>query len=790
MVVYLTAIVLRRHRRSTALLAVLVAVVVGTVLAATAGARRSATSFDRYLHDLQAPDAMAFGDPAVRSRLGDLAAVDAALDMDLAAVFPPEDDFFYPMVAEPTGTLLYDVLRMPVLHGRLPDPQAPLELVVGERTAERLGVGPGDALPMASLSPATAERVGQEGGDPQPDGPALTFSVVGVVRDPGDIGARKDDITLTFLSPAFRRAYPLDEVGTLSEGTFLKLRPGHRIDEVTDALEGEEVELDTSFTSTDGLRRQFNPTVHAIGTSLLVFAGVVAIAGLAAIAQTAARQQQTIGDDDRKLAALGIPRTTRWLRLVAAGGIAVAAGTVAGVAAAAAASPLFPVGLARRAEPDPGLHLDTVALGVGGAAALVVGLALVGGLAMWRVRRPPLATSRLRVSGLGRLAARSGAPTPVVSGLTLTSGTPGSPGRAAVGGVLLGVTGVLATVIFGASVARLREAPDLYGWGWDAVIEGADLSDLRDQPIDVQAILADDDVTAAGMVMTQLAVTIDGIPEFVTATRDVKGHLAPVVVRGRAPVGTAELALGGDTADRLGVEVGDVVEVALGGAAAPMRVAGIVALPVPEDGGSSASGAYLAADATDALGGEAACIDGDSCSRAVGLVLREGVPLPLIAERYTDDEHDIGVYLPQPPAEVERLAAVQDLPGYLAGFLALLAATAVSFAAASTVRRRRADLAVLRVLGMTGRQLRTTVSVLVLTLTAAGALAGSVLGLVVGRSVWRGVADSVSLPYAPDVPLAFAILTPLAAVLLAQAAATLSRWTAGRTPAALVLRTE
>jgi hypothetical protein len=467
-----------------------------------------------------------------------------------------------------------------------------------------------------------------------------------------------------------------------------------------------------------------------------------------------------------------------------------AAGTVLGVAAAAAASPLFPVGLARRAEPDPGLRLDGLVLGAGGAIALAVGLLVVCGLAGWRVRRSGLSIPRLRVSGLGRLAARSGAPTPIVSGLTLTSGTPGAPSRAAVGGVLLGVVGVLATAIFGTSVARLREAPDLYGWGWDAIIEGADLSDLGDRAIDPEQLLADDDLTSVGMVTTQLPVTLDGVPEFGTSTRDVKGHLAPVVVRGREPVGTNELAVGGDTADRIGALVGDRVEVSLGGQPASMTITGIVALPVPEDGGSSASGAYFTGATAEAMGFDDSCADGDSCSRAVGLVLRDGVAPATIAERYADPDRDIGVYLPEPPAEVERLTAVQDLPAYLAGFLALLAATAVSFAAASTVRRRRVDLAVLRVLGMTGRQLRTTVSVLVLALTAAGALAGTVLGLVVGRLVWRSVVDSMSLPYAPDVSLALAVLIPVAAVLLAQAAATLSRRSAGRTPAAVVLRTE
>jgi hypothetical protein len=790
MVAYLTAIELRRRWRSTVLLALLVATVVGIVVATTAGARRSSTSFDRYLDRLHAPDAIAFGDPAVRARLGDLDAVQEALEMELPAVLPEDaGDFFYPMVSAPSGRLPYDIMRMPVTQGRLPDPSAPLEVALSERTAARLGLGLGDELSMASFSPAVQDQF-DAGEDPALDGPRLALSVVGIVRDPGDIGARKDDITLTFLSPAFRDTYGPDAIGTLSAGTFLVLRPGRTLTEVTEALKGEEVELDTSFFTPDGLRRQLTPTVQAIGTALAIFAAVVALAGLAAVAQLVARLQQSIADDDRTLAALGCARTTRWARLVTSGTVAIAAGTALGVAAAAVASPLFPVGLARQAEPDPGFHLDAPALLGGGVAALVIGLGVVGGLALWRVRRSPLADSTLRVSALGRTAARSGAPTPVVSGLSFTSGTPGAPGRAAVGGVLLGVLGVVATVVFGASVARLQAAPHLYGWGWDAIIEGADLSDLGDEPFDTRELVADPDLTAVGTVITQLSVTIDGVPEFATATRDVKGHLRPVVVAGRAPVEADEIALGGDTADRVGAGLGDTLDVGLGDSTAPMAVTGIVALPVSQDGGSSASGAYFSGAAADQLGFDDLCEYGDSCSRAVGLVLDEGVAASTISERYQDPERDIAVYFPTPPPEVERLTAVQDLPTYLAGFLALLAAIGVSFAAATTVRRRRADLAVLRTLGMTARQLRTVISSLVLALTCGGALAGSVLGLVVGRQVWRAVAASVSLPFAPDLPLAAAVAVPALAVLLAQVTATLSRRAAGRTPAAIVLRTE
>ena len=151
---------------------------------------------------------------------------------------------------------------------------------------------------------------------------------------------------------------------------------------------------------------------------------------------------------------------------------------------------------------------------------------------------------------------------------------------------------------------------------------------------------------------------------------------------------------------------------------------------------------------------------------------------------------DLWVDLPAPPAEIDRLTAVEDLPRYMAIFMAALAAAAISFATTTTVRQRRRDLAVLRVLGMTARHIRSVVVVLVLALTGFGALLGGVLGVIVGRQVWRAVMGSVSLPFSPSLPVAAVVLVPIAVVVLAQLVASSSRRAAGRTPAAVVLRTE
>jgi hypothetical protein len=792
MVGYLTGIELRRHWRGTLLLALLVALVVGTVIASVAGAGRSRTAMQRYLEEVRPFDAAAFGDPDARAGLHDLEGVAAAPEMELlAASFEIDPEGFYPLVVVEDGVAPYDYARFPVVDGRLSAPDAPRELMLGERTAERLGLTVGDTATLVTYTGDTARAVFMDGdgrNQPPPDGPDIDMTVVGIVRDPGDIGARESDLTLTFLTPAFREEYDGDEVGIIADGTILFLEPGASAKAITEAVEGEDVEIDTTFSATS-VGAAVDPTMQAIATALYAFAGIVALAGLVAVAQSLARSQQAAGDDDHTLGALGVGRSARWARLAVPGVVAVVAGTAGGIALALAASPLFPVGLARRAEPDRGFDVDLPALVSGTAAALLLGGLLAVGLAARQVRRATVDASP-RLGIVSRFAADAGAPSPVVSGLSLVSGTPGAPGRAAVGGVLVGAVGIIAALTFGASIDRLRGDPELYGWGWDLTIEGADLSHLPTDSFDPSVLLDDDDVVAAGTFVNQIPVSLDGHPEFAMAVHDVKGHLSPVVVAGRAPLEPDEVALAGDTIEQLDVGVGDEITVVASDREEAMRVTGVVALPVPEDGGSSATGAWFSQHAAERFGFDGACGESDSCTRAIAVRLRDGADPATIGARYRDDEAEVDIALPSPPGEIERLNAVQGLPGLLAAFLALLAAMAVSFAVATTLRRRRIDLAILRTLGMTARQLRTAVSALVLGLTAGGAILGTVLGVVVGRQVWQAVVDSVSMPFSPSIPVTALVLVPMGAMVLGHLVATTARHRAAATPAAQILRAE
>ena len=129
---------------------------------------------------------------------------------------------------------------------------------------------------------------------------------------------------------------------------------------------------------------------------------------------------------------------------------------------AMAASPLFPIGVARHAEPSPGLHIDwaVVLLGVIVVTAVVV---LISFLAALRITRSTsvvvAAPRRRRRITAPELAARVGlAPTATI-GLSMAvepgSGRTAVPVRSAFFGAVVGVVGVTAVIVFASSLNHI-----------------------------------------------------------------------------------------------------------------------------------------------------------------------------------------------------------------------------------------------------------------------------------------------------------------------------------------------
>jgi ABC-type lipoprotein release transport system permease subunit len=106
------------------------------------------------------------------------------------------------------------------------------------------------------------------------------------------------------------------------------------------------------------------------------------------------------------------------------------------------------------------------------------------------------------------------------------------------------------------------------------------------------------------------------------------------------------------------------------------------------------------------------------------------------------------------------------------------------------VRRRRRDLAVLKTLGFTQRQLAATVAWQASVAAVIGIVAGVPLGIALGRWLWTLFARQIYAVPQPTVPAEAVILVTLGTLALANLVAALPGRSAARTPTALALRAE
>jgi ABC-type lipoprotein release transport system permease subunit len=144
----------------------------------------------------------------------------------------------------------------------------------------------------------------------------------------------------------------------------------------------------------------------------------------------------------------------------------------------------------------------------------------------------------------------------------------------------------------------------------------------------------------------------------------------------------------------------------------------------------------------------------------------------------------------QHPAEIVNYRTMGSTPAILASGLAAGAIVALGLTLAAPVRRRRRDLALLKTLGFTQRQLATTVAWQASVAAVIGLAVGVPLGIALGRWLWILFARQIYAVPRPTVPALSVILVAVGALLLANAVAALPGRSAARTRAALVLRTE
>jgi hypothetical protein len=358
----------------------------------------------------------------------------------------------------------------------------------------------------------------------------------------------------------------------------------------------------------------------------------------------------------------------------------------------------------------------------------------------------------------------------------------------------------IATVTFGASLNALVSHPALYGWNWSyelsagqgGVVPGAHITKLLDS----------DSHIAAWSSIDFSTLRVDGQPESVLA-QSARAAVAPPILAGHAVDANDQIVLGTVTLSQLHKRVGDVVTVGNGlSAARTLRIVGTATLPTIGTGGnqhpemgtgalvpnivlpSHSNDGYQLAGA--APGPDAVLVRLKSADGAAGLrSLRK-----IARATSTPADYGVSVLSVQRPAEIVNYRSMGTTPAILGGALAFGAVIALGLTLVASVRRRQRDLALLRTLGFTRRQLAVTIAWQASIAIGIGTILGVPLGIVVGRSLWDVFAHEISVVPAPSVPVTIVVLIALGAVVLGNLVAALPEHMAARTSTALLLRAE
>ena len=135
-------------------------------------------------------------------------------------------------------------------------------------------------------------------------------------------------------------------------------------------------------------------------------------------------------------------------------------------------------------------------------------------------------------------------------------------------------------------------------------------------------------------------------------------------------------------------------------------------------------------------------------------------------------------------------AQMGDQPLTLAVVLAAAMVLSVWATVQASTRRRRRDLAMMKALGMTRRQVRAIVLWQSSTILVIAAVVGLVLGWVVGRLVWSAFASSLGVVPITVLPLGLVLLGLLILVVAGDALTTLPAESWRAAPSASLLRSE
>ena len=428
----------RRRWLGTIAAALLVGIVGAVVLSTVAGARRSDSALHRFnVYSRSADIELTLAPPsaAQMAAFARTPGIAALATLRVYAVQPTNIPVQNLAIGAPiNGTMDNAVDRPRLISGRLENPGVADQIDIGESLAHLAHLRIGDTLDLESWTPAQITRIFSTGQFVKPAGPRPRLRIIGIVRRPLDLGERGGQGGVTVLPQAFNTVYG-KKIGTFA-GLALRIRTvtpadakavtasAQRIFAHVPNFQVQSLNIDTTGAG---------DAIHVLAIALLIFAVVTAIAGIAAIAIVLDRELSSSQPQQPTLLALGLSRRQRFAVSGTRALLAAAIGALIAVAGAVVLSPLFPFGIARRADPDPGVHADWITLGLGLVSILITVVA-IGVVAAVRARRARPVTPAPRAPRSWRLgrsssAARPACPSARTPGCAWRSTTAAGTGR-------------------------------------------------------------------------------------------------------------------------------------------------------------------------------------------------------------------------------------------------------------------------------------------------------------------------------------------------------------------------
>jgi ABC-type lipoprotein release transport system permease subunit len=778
-----------RERAATWVAVILLIGILGAVvLAAAAGARRTASAYPRYLRASRGADLLISPDESgstgfyrALARTQGAAVVAPVVGFGVAPVGAPHSPLL--VTAGADGHFGFAVEKPKLVSGRMPRPSRPDEVLADTTAAHEFGLHAGRVLRLV------VARSQEELPDPSRD-PVIPVTVVG-------IGVSRDSVV---------PANALASTPTLIAGPALVRQLGPRYF----AFDGAYVVLDretskAAFTSrVQRLARSYPETggslfvadeaqqaakvEHAIGpqaVALALFAVLAAVIALFAVSQIVARQLMAASRDVPTLRALGLSRRRIMVIFEAQVAAAAICGAILAVGIAVLASPVMPIGPAALAEPDPGLAVDGLVLGVGMVALVALVVAMAAWPA-WRLARAPFEDGAHEPVGLQRRFAtgwgtRVGAPPTVSIGLghAFDPGPRRSalPQASAVTAVVVAVAATAGALTFGFNLSRLVETPRLYGQSWDVTAD-AQFSDLPATAI--TRLLRHEPGVIAWTYGEHSDIDVAG--QSVPTIGLVSGRgplLSPTLITGRPAQQIGEIALGSKALAASHRQIGQAVAVALptatgGGHSTQMRIVGQSIFPFFGRGSFTPTGLGVGAQVLDPRNetlnpgqppGFNVVLVRVASGRAHDANVKH-LAGDLVRTDLCGQDNQCSVTTAARPVDVLNYSRIHRTPLALALLLALLGVLLLLFTLVASVRQHRRDFAILRTLGFTRPQVSLTVAWQATMLVAMALAVGLPVGLAIGRWAWSIFATNLGVPAEPTTPyLALIISIPIALVL-------------------------